>query len=142
VAVSGLWGKDKETGKYTICCGYGLFAGKQYALVEKIAEFIGEFIRHDEYERRTRAGCSGYMIKLKKGKKVLGPGDEVTYPEAEYLDCFANCKAKSCKASYANSPLEARWKNKRQTYTANAELIVRKRTRNTWHVYLKALGTV
>jgi hypothetical protein len=72
---------------------------------EVIADFVGEFITHEEYNIREQVGLGGYAVYIN---------------DACVLDCqpFLNI----CKASFANSPYKCLSKVSRVEAVANAQL--------------------
>ena len=78
--------KDRPS-NYVYTIGSGLFSTILYNANDDIAYFNGELINYEEYQRRTQAGCGGYILQITRSK---------------YLDCYAKYIMGECKASYAN----------------------------------------
>ena len=82
---------------YTVDCGTGLYSTLTFHAKDVVAEFHGTIIDSvEEYDRRLHADKARYIIQLRQGY---------------YLDCASHVGRGACKASYANSALNA-WDTK------------------------------
>lgn len=109
VAPSVCYALDPSTHTYTLPIGWGLFAARNFAVGEVLAEFVGEVVTPSTAERRVLDGFGGYMVALSQRRT---------------LDCYAAAMAGSCLASFANSALHLLNTATRSPANNNARLCV------------------
>jgi hypothetical protein len=91
VKESDLRREGRTPGNYAVYIGRGLFSSLPFREGDVIADFVGEYITHEEGRTRDELGKGGYQVYL-----------NVNY----LLDCYPYLDR--CKASMANSPYKCK----------------------------------
>lgn len=102
-----------NNGRWNKSVGNGLFAKVNLSKNDIVAQFVGEIVTFDEFQRRDSGENCRYGIEMKKGV---------------VLDCFDAATKGLCLASMANSPYKVmKWDSIEQCWQkpiANCKLCI------------------